>query len=218
MPAELISAEMKARNPNVLYVHIKDYGDNISILDAVIAPLDHFKLSLRDDGGLRVRSYDFDYNTPQKDKTVLAVMRYRLEKSATEKINCDILARGVSTSMQKHGVMKLLSINVLQTLCASLGDIIIKSSPMHIATAYFFATQETERTEAKALTDPETGKIKYGTLEMSKPVSELLRYHHHRLHHTPQPATTTKAGLFAELKPSRADKKENLTYSSPPGP
>ncbi len=191
-PDALLSTSTKETNPTVLYIHIKTFSHTGYILHFAIAKLSEFEFSRRDDGSLRVKTYEFGFNTPQKNKKVLAVMRLHITHNKDELTKCGILARGVSPSVHQKGVMKILSVNVLQALYDIFGETIVTSSPVHIATALFFALDDTQREKMKALADAKTGRIKYGQVDATQPISALLKYHRSRL------------ALAAETKPVSA--------------
>ncbi len=138
----------------------------------------------------------FDHETPTRSKSGACLFVSRMDYRAMYNI-LRISSRGVHPIVQRQGVMRLTSTRLLLLIERVLGAVTVKSDVEHWATACFYLFTKDERTFVRARTRVLRGGKLDVSLELSRPIAELVEYHQKRLADLEEAALMKQAVLDA---------------------
>ncbi|MDF1759576.1 MAG: hypothetical protein P1U40_03465 [Coxiellaceae bacterium] len=174
------------------------------ICDFAILPLSQLSIlpSKKRSGGMVCEVLDADHNSPSKPGSKqLAMARIAvMTNPASPLYGVDIISVGIHPDLHGHGVMRFLLTNLLQAIYDGYGDLPARADCVHLATALYFALDDTER--VLVLSKPHEGGALDGSMEQAKSLLDLLRYHKARLGVVPRPVVSVSALTASILMPS----------------
>ncbi len=209
----VFEAQSRGEDPMCLYM---DYYKVFKrrddwILDVLIAPLSTFTILIDPlkPGCFTCKPPVYNHMTPSiEGSAVLAVVKCSITLTKESDRWMGILCRGTHPSLRQCGVMKILSINILQAIYDIYGELLVTNDSAHIATALYFATTQAERDLVRTYAVDEKGNFIIGAFQNEKPLTELIRYHKKKLglHMIPLPVSALAAlSVTATLPPRKKD-------------
>ncbi len=208
-------------DPLCLYIHWYKGVFDVWVFELMIAPLSKLRMSVSDDlQSATTEGQSFGHMTPsEEDSKILAVMHLSMEDFGRRGNAAEIISRGTHPSLHRQGVMKILSINVLQAFFNVYGNMPVSNESAHIATALYFALSDDERAFALAQNVDGKGCFSAGPYENTKWLLDLLTYHKRRLDLETViriPAATLAALSVTTASPTRAAEDDDAECVAAP--